>query len=153
MLRIPILLFALLLMTSAHGSDRLIGPIEARLIKVADGDSLIVMARIWPGHDVRAHVRIDGIDTPELRGKCALERQAAIVARQTLAGLIGREKLHLRQVRKGKYFGRVIAQVATASGTRLAAGMLESGFARPYRGGKRKPWCDELLLTGQVGRD
>jgi len=123
-------------------SPALASEIEARVVSVYDGDTLTVEAEIWPGIIARSSVRIDGIDAPEIRGRCRREKDRALMARDALRRLAG-DHVILRDVRKGKYAGRVIARVYTTDGRDIAAIMLKAGLARPYRGGKRKGWCDE----------
>jgi len=48
--------------------------------------------------------------------------------------------LELRNIERGKYF-RVLADVYT-DGKSLAEGLIESGHARAYDGGKRLGWCN-----------
>jgi hypothetical protein len=82
------------------------------------------------------HVRIRGIDTPELRGECASEKAMAAQARDRLARLAG-ESISIAHIADDKYAGRVIADAAAADGTDLRVAMLASGLARPYDGGTR----------------
>ena len=37
---------------------------------------------------------------------------------------------------------RVVARVETSAGEELSAALLAANLARPYRGGKRRSWCD-----------
>ena len=64
----------------AVAADRLAGPVQAEVLRVLDGDTGEVEARIWLGQTLRTLVRIRGADTPELHGKCARERDLALVA-------------------------------------------------------------------------
>ena len=43
-----------------------------------DGDTLTVDAEPWPGLTARTSVRVDGIDTPEIRGRCPAEKALAL---------------------------------------------------------------------------
>lgn len=113
------------------------GPVLARIVRVIDGDTLLVDAHPWPGHAVRVSVRLRGIDTPERRSKCLRERLAADEARNELVRLISdHSTVELINVSGGKYFGRVLADLK-AGKRDVAAAMLKSGLARPYQGGKR----------------
>ncbi len=60
----------------------IIGPVSAKVVKVYDGDTFTVEAYPWPGLEAKASVRIDGVDTPEIRGKCDEEKHKAIEARE-----------------------------------------------------------------------
>lgn len=125
----------------ASAREIVAGPIPARVIKVIDGDTLVVRARIWLGQEVETAVRLDGIDTPELKSSCAAEREMAGRARDTIAGLADGRRVVLRDVRYGKYAGRVLARIETDSGQDLATALLERGLGRAYRGGRRAGWC------------
>ena len=109
------------------------------MLRVIDGDTLLVEIRIWFGQTVIEHVRIAGIDAPEMKGRCPSEIEAARAARQYLAGLVSGGAVELRDVRREKY-GRALAKV-TADGIDVPARMIEGGYARPYAGGKRLSWC------------
>lgn len=113
------------------------GPVSARIVRIVDGDTLVVDAHPWPGHAVRVSVRLRGIDTPERRSRCAGERLAAEQARGQLERLLaGFSTIALVNVSGGKYYGRVLADLQ-AGNRDIATAMLQSGLARPYEGGRR----------------
>ncbi len=117
------------------------GPVRADVVSVYDGDTLTVDAHPWPQITVRTSVRVSGIDTPEIRGKCDSEKALAREARELARESVG-EHVHLRNVGLGKYAGRVIADVFTEDGRRLADVLIEAGLARPYDGSEREGWCE-----------
>ncbi|MAW88917.1 MAG: nuclease [Phyllobacteriaceae bacterium] len=117
------------------------GPVEARMLKVIDGDSVLAEARIWPGHAVTVSVRVRGVDAPELRGRCVREKAAARRARDSLAGFLEGGRIMLTNISGGKYYGRVLADLARPDGKAVSAFLLENGLARPYGGGRRQDWC------------
>ncbi len=57
------------------------GPVTADVVSVYDGDTLTMDAHPWPQITVRTSVRVSGIDTPEIRGKCDSEKALAREAR------------------------------------------------------------------------
>ena len=116
----------------------------ADVVSVIDGDTLDVRAHVWLGQTVAIRVRLDGIDTPELRGRCAAERTAAEAARELVRARIGADPVRLMEVRYGKYAGRVLARIVLEDGEDLGAILLAAGLGRPYDGGARAPWCEEL---------
>ena len=138
----PVVL-ALLAITSAPAyAETLKGPISARVIRVIDGDTLEVEVRIWFGQDVTVNVRVLGVDTPEMKGKCPAEIEAAKKAGMftlKLAPPGGLVQLH--NVKPDKFAGRVDAIVKLADGRDLAAALIAAGLARPYAGDKRQSWC------------
>ena len=117
------------------------GPVPARVLEVIDGDTLLVRARIWIGHEVETLVRLAGVDAPELRGRCARERDLARQARALIAARLASGGVVLRDIQYGKYAGRVVARVETAEGEDYAGLLLAAGLGRPYAGGRRASWC------------
>jgi len=117
------------------------GPILARIVKVIDGDSFHAEVLVWPQVKVGVNVRIHGMDAPEMRGKCAVEKAAAAEAKQALKKLLGGGLVYLERVSLAKYAGRVVSVVKTKAGVDVAAAMISGGHGRKYLGGKRKGWC------------
>ncbi len=141
---------ALVLLGSGNpaAAEEISGPVVADVIRVIDGDTLAVRARIWIGLDLVVSARIRGIDAPELRGKCDREKALADAARTHLAAVVAAGKVRLRRIENDKYAGRVLADIVTEDGADLGEAMLESGLARPYDGGGRDPWCGVASLGG-----
>lgn len=114
----------------------------ADVIRIIDGDTIVISASIWPGITAKSAVRLRGVDTPELRGKCDSERKHAKKAKNALAYLVG-QRVFLNNVVLGKYAGRVVASIKTAKNVDLATFLIDSGLGRQYNGKtKRKGWCD-----------
>ena len=118
------------------------GPVSARIVRIIDGDTVVVDAHPWPGHAVRVSVRLRGIDAPEIHSRCPAVREAGQRAREALATLLGGEdRVDLHDISGGKYYGRVLAAISNRNGE-LAPILLARGFVRPYSGGARvKPPC------------
>ncbi len=136
-----VLLSAFLLAPPALAGEVLPGPVTGRVLKVLDGDTLIVRARVWVGQDIEIKVRISGMDAPEMRGRCAGERKLARTARDYLRDRVSSGIVRLHLVQYGKYAGRVLARVETEDGADIATEMIRAGMARAYGGGKRASWC------------
>lgn len=124
-----------------RGRESLAGPIPARLIKVIDGDTILVRARIWLGQEVETAVRLLGVDAPELHARCEPERKRAEAARDFVIAFLNGPTLMLRDIARDKYGGRVLAHVATTDGRDLSAALLAARMARPYEGGGRAAGC------------
>ena len=122
-------------------TEALPGPISAHVVAVVDGDTFDARARIWLDQEIRVRVRLIGIDAPELRAGCAAEKVLAERARDLLEAKIGEGRVVLRQIRHGKYAGRVLAEVTNAADEDLAEVLLAAGLARAYAGGARATWC------------
>jgi len=142
--RIYAITLLLLTFSSAEASPRqevIEGPITGQIINIPDGDTVNVKAHVWIGEEIETSLRIDGIDAPEMKGKCAKERTLAEAARQELSILLDDNLIRIYNIRLEKYAGRVLAQVETSGGIDIGRHMIEKGFARPYHGEKRQSWC------------
>jgi micrococcal nuclease len=122
--------------------ETLPGPIPAEVVRVVDGDTVEVEAQIWLGQRVQVSVRLRGVDTPELRGRCDAERQAAAKARARLTELVGGGAVQLADVGYDKFGGRVLARMRNARGRDLGEALIADGLARAYDGRARRAWCD-----------
>ena len=117
------------------------GPVAARVIKVRDGDTVEVEAYIWPQQSVTVAVRLRNVDAPELKGQCEAERASALQARERFAALVGEGPVELRRISGDKYFGRVLADLASATEPDIARRLLREGLVDAYDGGRRRDWC------------
>lgn len=114
------------------------GPVVAHVLRIIDGDTLLVRARPWPQYEIETYVRLRGIDAPEIRSPCAGERRAARHARHRLARLMpAATDVTLSRISGDKYFGRILADVITAEGVDAARELLASGLVETYSGGQR----------------
>mgnify|MGYP000586537556 CR=1 FL=1 len=64
----------LIISIPVQAAETMPGPYEATPYSVYDGDTFRAHVRIWLGQTVSTPIRIDGIDTPEKRGKCEYEK-------------------------------------------------------------------------------
>jgi micrococcal nuclease len=121
-----------------------------QVIKVYDGDTITVAARLPMMNSpiYRFSVRLNGIDTPELKGKCEDEREAAKNAKDTLSELILNKQVTLKNVDTEKY-GRILADVYIGD-VHVNKWLIDEKFALPYDGGAKaqpKSWL-KYKLTG-----
>ena len=86
-------------------------------------------------------IRIAGIDTPEIRGKCDKEKKLARAAKRMLKELLNKGAVSLRDCKRGKYF-RIVCRVK-AGGVEVSRVLLDKELAVPYDGGKKRKgyWC------------
>lgn len=119
------------------------GPVPVEQARVIDGDTMEVVALIWLDQRVTTRVRLEGIDTPEKRSKCAAEREAAEAATKLANDWLERHKpVVLRDLSHDKYGRRVVGRVQSADGSSdLGESLLARGLARRYDGGTKQPWC------------
>ncbi|WP_275786698.1 thermonuclease family protein [Pararhizobium gei] len=114
------------------------GPVRAQIIRVIDGDTLLVAAKPWPQQTMEVYVRLRGIDAPEIKSHCASISAAGKQAQAALAGLAGEQsEVQLLHISGDKYFGRVLADVTLADGRNPAHELLLSGYVVPYQGGRK----------------
>lgn len=139
---------------AAHGAERAVlpGPIPAMVLRVVDGDTVDVRARVWLGKNIVVRVRLAGIDAPEHKSRCAAERRLADQAHRQMQRLVGGSQVALRQVRYAKYAGRVIAEVWTPQAGKVSSTMLSAGLARAYLGRARRGWCCDNRLCRATRR-
>lgn len=105
------------------------GPVSATLVKVIDGDTIIVTAEPWPLQRVDVSVRLRGIDSPEIHSKCPDVRQAAERALSALSQMTSTSNVVLlAEISRDKYFGRVVADVYLEDGRNAAQELLTSGL-------------------------
>lgn len=142
MVRLLVVFLSLVLTAPATSADRLPGPIPAQVVRVVDGDTIRVKAKIWVDQTVEVSVRLRGIDAPEIfRPKCDAEKVLARTAKASVAAAapVG-SQVKITDITRDKYGGRVVASVITTDGETLAARLLAQGQAIPE--GVPKPWCE-----------
>lgn len=114
----------------------------SELVDVYDIDTFNINIAGVPsyfGQDIP--IRVNGIDGPEIRGKCESEKVLALMGRWYAQGVLSRaKKIELRNIERGKYF-RLVADVYVDDQA-FSTMAIERGLARPYDGGSRLPWCD-----------
>ena len=107
-----------------------------------DGDTITFnLPNLHPIIGKKIVVRVNGIDTPEIRGKCDQEKYDAEQAKGMVENLLkDAERIDLKNLQRGKYF-RIVADVY-ADGENLAEALVDSGMAVRYNGGKKNSrWC------------
>jgi len=113
-----------------------------KVTSIYDGDTFRVNINSYP--DIigkKMAIRVNGIDTPEIRTKCIKEKKLARLAKQlTVSTLRNAKIIELRDMKRGKYF-RIVADVY-ADGKSLADILIQNKLAVKYNGGtKTKNWC------------
>ncbi len=118
---------------------------KGTVVKVYDGDTITV-ANTLPIIDddtiYRFSVRLNGIDTPEIKGKNEDEKQAAKNARDALSKLILHKEIELKNVSSEKY-GRLLADIYLGD-IHLNQWMIDERYAVKYDGGHKE--CPESWL-------
>jgi len=137
-MRLLILLLFPALLSAQEYNDVIV----SEVVNIYDGDSFTVNVNSWP--DIvgyRIGIRVNGVDTPEMRAKCPQEKVLARQAKQfTVDMLRGGKVVKLRNLQRGKYF-RVIADVYVDEKS-LTRALIENNLGYEYHGGTRRGWCD-----------
>ena len=114
----------------------------SKVISVYDGDTFRVNIDSLPpivGKNIP--IRLNGVDTPEIRGKCQYEKDLALKARDFVRNKLANAKeIKLTKLQRGKYF-RVVADVMVDD-VSLEKELLENKLAYKYTGGKKSSWCN-----------
>ena len=114
----------------------------SQVISVYDGDTFRVdIDELSPIAGKNIPIRVNGVDTPEIQGKCDSEKELAIEARDYVAGLLDNaNEILLVNTERGKYF-RIVA-VVMIDGVNLAELLIDKGLGYVYTGGTKHSWCD-----------
>lgn len=113
------------------------------IVRIYDGDTFYCNISRWPktlGENI--WIRVNGIDTPEMRGSppevkvLAQEAKTIVYDRLTNA-----EVVVLKNIKRGKYF-RVVVDVEF-DGKDLADELIKVGLAKRYDGGTKSEWTIE----------
>ena len=108
-----------------------------KVIKVYDGDTITIATRL-PGNTCvyRFSVRLDGIDTPEIKTKNPLEHERAVFVREQLHNLVYGKIVLLKNLSIEKY-GRILADVYLDN-LYVNQYMVDKKYANVYDGGKKQ---------------
>lgn len=125
---------------------------QGRVIKVYDGDTITIASKLpIPDSPIyRFQVRLDRIDTPEMKSKSTDERDVALAAKDALTQLIFNKTVTLKYISIEKY-GRLLADVY-CDNVCINDWMIEQRYAVPYDGGKKitpKSW-KKYNVTGNI---
>ena len=125
-----------------------------RVIKVYDADTITIASKLpYDATPIyRLSVRLNGIDTPEIKGKGISdeEKEAAKVARDFVSNLVLNKFVRLENILSEKY-GRILADVYIGD-VHLNELLIKERYAVNYDGGtKKKPvsWV-KYRLTGEL---
>ena len=136
------LLFSLALHGESLSNKNYGSTVVSKVTSIYDGDTFRANLVGYPeivGY--RIGIRVNGIDTPEMRGKCQKEKDLARKAKQfAVTKLRAAKKIELKNMKRGKYF-RIVADVYVDN-RNLGTMLIENHLAVLYDGGhKAKDWC------------
>lgn len=116
------------------------GDIKTKVIEVYDGDTFKV--ELPNVHKIFGHkigVRINGIDSPEIKTKDSVEKEHALKAKSFAEEKLLNKTITLKNPKRDKYF-RILANVELEDGEDYSKLILEKGLAREYHGEHKDKW-------------
>ncbi len=115
---------------------------DAELIRVIDGDTVVLRVKksfdfgfkVWTEHSAEMSFRLAGINTPELHGVGAEEKERALAAKEELERLCLSGELRAVTSKPDKY-GRWLVQLSVRCGTtetNINESLVTNGYAVRY---------------------
>lgn len=137
------ILFLIVLMASVAHSKEYDDIRNVQYVKNYDGDTVTFNIPEYPdiiGNNIS--IRVDGIDTPEIRGKCENEKVLAKELKALVGCILSNAKtINLIAPQRGKYF-RIVADIQYDN-ISLTDTLLALPYVYEYDGGtKTNHWCD-----------
>ena len=124
-----------------------------KVIKVYDGDTITIASKVpglYNSPIYKFSVRLNGIDTPEMRTKDEDEKEIATLARDALSEKIMGKEIRLENIKTEKY-GRVLCDIYLDQ-SHLNQWLIDQKYALPYDGGTKvipKSW-KKYHKTGEI---
>jgi len=116
---------------------------EAKIYSVYDGDTV---KAIFPLHDklYKWNCRLSGVDTPELRTRCKIEKQYGYKVRDYLREKILNKVVKIKCGDFDKY-GRLLVEIyCNEDECNVNKWLVDNNYAFSYDGGTKKSWKDYL---------
>lgn len=102
----------------------------AKLVRVIDGDTVVLDVDLGFAVTVRETFRLAGINAPEVRG---IDREQGLSAASFLHEMIGGSPVEIFTLKdKQEKYGRYLATLAIGA-TNINAEMVKCGFAEEYK--------------------
>lgn len=136
-----LIVFLLIAPAAMAASPKIYGDaVVAEVTSIYDGDTFRAnLIGCPPIAGERIGIRINGIDTPEMRDNRPAVKALARKAKQyTVQRLREGKQIDLQNMQRGKYF-RIVADVYV-DGSNLGKELITAGLAKPYDGGKKPKW-------------
>ena len=116
---------------------------RAKVVDVYDGDTIKC---VFPIHDklYRWNCRLSGVDTPELRTRCLVEKAFGYKVRDYLREKILNKMVYLRCGEFDKY-GRLLVDIL-CDDCLINDWLIQNKYAFAYDGGTKQIWSDYLAL-------
>lgn len=124
----------------------------AKVAKIYDPDTITIVFE-YLGEPIKINIRLDGIDSPELKSKNLDESNACKKGIEKLKELIENKIIIVNLLKYDKY-GRILASIDTLepieeNTTNINDFLIKYNYARKYGGEKKLIWSkDELDKVG-----
>ena len=103
---------------------------KAVVLKVIDGDTFDLLIDLGFHVFVEKRIRLDGVDTPEVRGE---EKPEGLISKAAVEELIGGKQVKVISVRERDKYGRTIARILFGENDiDLTDYLLENELGEPY---------------------
>ena len=132
----------LLIPFSAFSKTHTYANVLAHYVSNYDGDTVKVNIPSYPPIvGKKINIRVNGIDTPEIKGNCKKEKILARQGKRLVSSMLkGSKSIELKNLKRGKYF-RIVADIYV-NGQSISKALLKNNLAVAYDGGKKtKNWC------------
>ncbi|MBL0690589.1 MAG: thermonuclease family protein [Alphaproteobacteria bacterium] len=108
---------------------------EIEMIKVIDGDTMLIRLLDISGIDVEVKLRILGIDTAELTSIEPKELELSLRAKDYAEELLlGKSNLRVVNISNDKYRSRIVGDIELSNGKLFSKMMLDKNLAIQYDG-------------------
>tara|TARA_B110000438_G_C15605664_1_gene560012 strand:+ start:424 stop:849 length:426 start_codon:yes stop_codon:yes gene_type:complete len=118
--------------------------IEAKVVSVYDGDTVRV---VFPLQSVmyKWNCRLTGVDTPELRTRCKLEKEYGYKVRDYLRDKILNKVVKIKCGDFDKY-GRLLIEIICKDDTcSVNQWLIDNDYAFAYDGGTKQSWKEYFM--------
>jgi len=140
---VPAIILAVLLSFPVAAAE-MYGPYTADVVRIIDGDTVVVRVHAWPGLTQKIALRLDGVNTPEKRRAPECEKILGRKATAFTTAFIGSAQVvRISGVHLGKFAGRALGKITVPGKGDLGDALMQAGMAREYHGGKRGAWCHD----------
>lgn len=105
---------------------------KAKVVRVIDGDTIEVMIDFGFHFSKTMHIRLDGIDTPELRGGTLETKAAARKAKQFVIDEVDGKDITLLSIKESDKYGRCVGRILYDNDKDLTELLLEKKLGKVY---------------------
>lgn len=131
--------------------DKYLYVYKVELVRVIDGDTVIVTIDLGFDVKITRTIRLADIDTPELKGETEKEQQAAEIARVKLFRELANKEIFLCSMKIKKDMYNRYLGVLYSDSYNINEKLLEEGYAKEYKNCKPKWYEKDFDKIIQIG--